>query len=133
MREPPSRFRRYWRLYRTSSGNPIIRDELKALSAGTYANMVSAMDEVVDVGLRASKPLRGEIRQIEADGDHGTTYRLLFAVDGRRRQMLLALVSFNKKTQKTPPRFIDLAEVRLGDWRSRREVHEATSRSSTRT
>lgn len=131
MRGAPSRFRRHWRLYRTGGGNPVIRDELKALTAGTYANIVAAMDEVVDVGLRVSKPLRGEIRQIAADGDHGTSYRILFAVDGRRRQMLLALVSFNKKTQKTPPRFIDLAEARLGDWRSRREVHEAESRPGT--
>ena len=64
--------------------------------------------------------MRNEIREIDADGEHGVTYRVLFATDGHHMQMLLALVLFNKKTQKTPSRFIDLAEARLRDWRSRR-------------
>jgi len=38
--------------------------------------------------------------------------------------MLLGLVAFSKKTQKTPGRQIDLAEDRLKDWRSRREAFE---------
>jgi hypothetical protein len=38
--------------------------------------------------------------------------------------MLLGLVAFNKKTQKTPDRHIALAEDRLKDWRSRRRAFE---------
>ena len=38
--------------------------------------------------------------------------------------MLLGLVAFSKKTQKTPDRHILLAEDRLKDWRSRREEFE---------
>jgi len=38
--------------------------------------------------------------------------------------MLLGLVAFNKKTQQTPDRYIELAEDRLKDWRARREKFE---------
>ncbi len=62
------------------------------------------MSEVEQRGLTGTKQIKGDIRQIEADGDHGVTYRLLFAVDGHASQMLLGLVAFSQKTQKTPDR-----------------------------
>ena len=118
--------RRYWRLYRTSLDHRVIRDELLALPREAYAEVKGAMDDVEDLGLQTSKRLRNEIRDIDAgDPTQGTTYRLLFNVDGREGQILLGLVFFNKKT-KTPPRYIDLAEKRLADWRSRRQQHEAS-------
>ncbi|MGH9137202.1 MAG: type II toxin-antitoxin system RelE/ParE family toxin [Acidimicrobiales bacterium] len=43
----------------------------------------------------------------------------MFAAEGSRGQVLLAVSAFSKKTQKTPPREITLAERRLGDWRRR--------------
>jgi phage-related protein len=49
---------------------------------------------------------------------HGS-YRVLFATEGARGQVLLAVSAFSKKTQKTPPREITLAERRLADWRRR--------------
>jgi phage-related protein len=114
------RHRRYWRLYRTAGERRVILEELHRLPIDDYANIRSAMLEVVKHGLRAAKSLRNEILEIDADGEHGVTYRLLFATDGHHLQMLLALVLFNKKSQKTPQRLIDLAEARLRDWRSRR-------------
>ena len=45
---------------------------------------------------------------------------MLFAREGAHSQVLLSLVAFNKKTQKTPPAEIRLAQHRLGDWRARR-------------
>lgn len=39
-------------------------------------------------------------------------------------QILLGLVVFSEKTQKTPDRHVNLAEDRLLDWRSRRKVFE---------
>jgi len=120
--------RRYWRLYRTSLDHRVIRDELLALPREAYAEVKGAMDDVEDLGLQTSKRLRNEIREIDAgDPTQGTTYRLLFAVDGREGQILLGLVFFNKKT-KTPPRYIDLAEKRLADWRSRRQQRLASKR-----
>ena len=49
----------------------------------------------------------------------GVIYRILFAPQGRRGQVLLALTAFKKKTQKAPSRLIRLAEQRLRDWEER--------------
>lgn len=129
MEEPAFRHHKYWRLYRTASGNRIIYEEIKALDARAYANVYAAMREVEELGVvAASKPVQGEIREIDADGEDHTGYRLLFAVDGYQRQMLLGLVLFNKKTQKTPKRYIDLAEERLKRWRAERAAMRRESR-----
>jgi phage-related protein len=53
-----------------------------------------------------------------AAGDR-VAYRVLFATEGARGQVLQALEAFKKKTQKTPPAAIALAERRLRDWRAR--------------
>ena len=47
------------------------------------------------------------------------SYRILFATEGKRGQILLGLEAFRKKTQKTPPESMALAERRLRDWRAR--------------
>lgn len=119
MTVPGFKQRKYWRLYR-SGRQRIVRDFLLELSNVDYASVYAAMDEVSDLRLRAARHVRGEIYEIEADGEHGVTYRVLFAVDGHDGQMLLALVPFNKKTQKTPPQYIDTAEDRLAKWRAGR-------------
>jgi hypothetical protein len=69
-------------------------------------------------GARDVNHLRGDIWQIEIDG-RSSTYRLLFAKEGRYHQVLLALEMVNKKWQKAKGRHIDLAEQRLADWRER--------------
>jgi phage-related protein len=76
------------------------------------------VNEVALEGLVAARHVRGEIYEIRADGDR-VKYRILFSKEGRRGQILLALEAFGKKTQKTPPDAIALAERRLQDWRTR--------------
>jgi phage-related protein len=76
------------------------------------------MEEVRDRGLRAARHLDGEIWEVRVDGDR-VIYRILFAEEGSRGQVLLALEGFNKKTQKTPPSVVKLAKRRLADWRRR--------------
>ncbi len=76
------------------------------------------MEEVRNRGLRAARRLDGEIWEVRVDGDR-VIYRILFAEEGSRGQILLALDGFNKKTQKTPRSTIDLAKRRLADWRKR--------------
>jgi phage-related protein len=110
---------KYWKFYR-SGDNHVVRDFLKGLPAADYASVLSAMEEVSEFGMRYARKVRGEIYEVEADGDHGVAYRVLFAVDGHDGQMLLALYPFNKKTQKTPPGYIDTAEERLTRWRAGR-------------
>jgi phage-related protein len=119
----------YWRFFRTAAGRRVIKEDLDALDDQTAANIKAAMDEVVELGInKGSKPVQGDIREVDAEGPDGTTYRLLFARDGHQKQILLAVVLFEKRTQKTPKRQIDLAEKRLGEWRKGRAALEAERR-----
>ena len=97
-----------------------MREFIRGLTAADAAEVLAAMDEVATVGLVSARHLRGDIYEVRAWGSH-QTFRILFAPEGRRGQVLLALDGFSKKTQKTPPGNIALAEFRLRDWRSRGE------------
>ena len=112
--------KRRWRDYRTAAGRRPVREFIDGLSDTDAAAVVAAMRDVRDTGLTAARHLRGDIHEVRADGDR-QTYRILFAPEGRRSQVLLALEGFSKKTQKTPPEKIRLAERRLADWRRRGE------------
>ena len=46
-------------------------------------------------------------------------YRVLFAPQGKHKQVFLSLEAIKKKTQKTPPDVIRLAKRLLRDWESR--------------
>ena len=68
--------------------------------------------------MSAARHLKGDIYEVRADGDR-QTFRILFAAEGKTSQVLLSLDGFSKKTQRTPPEKIRLAERRLADWRRR--------------
>ncbi len=91
---------------------------MAALAGADAAVIVAAMKEIALDGLVAARHLRDDIYELRADGAH-VTYRILFAVEGKRGQVLLALEGFSKKTRKTPTGTIELAARRLRDWRSR--------------
>ena len=110
-----------WRDYRTATGRRPIKAFIDGLSDVDAAAVVAAMKDVRETGLVAARHLRGEIYEVRADGDR-RTFRILFAPEGQRSQILLALDGFSKKTQKTPPEKIQLAEKRLADWRRRGET-----------
>lgn len=67
-------------------------------------------------GFGVAGHVRGDVFKMGVDGRHAT-YRLLFATEGSRSQVLLGLSVFSKRTQKTPPVEIALALRRLADWR----------------
>ena len=113
--------KRRWRDYRTAAGRRPIKAFIDGLSDVDAAAVVAAMKDVRETGLVAARHLRGEIYEVRADGDR-QTFRILFAPEGQRGQILLALDGFSKKTQKTPPEKIRLAEKRLADWRRRGEI-----------
>lgn len=110
--------RRRWRDYRTAQGSRPVRDFLTALPLPDQARMLAALKDVAIVGLRAARHLRGDIYEVRAEGVD-RAFRILFATEGRRSQVLLSLEGFVKKTQRTPPDRIALAQARLDDWRSR--------------
>jgi phage-related protein len=113
---PPRR--RRWRDYRTAAGRRPVADFIDGLTDVDAAVVVAAMKEVALEGLPASRHLRGDLYEVRAEGDRAT-YRILFAPEGSHGQVLLALEAFGKKTRKTPPQTIALAERRLKDWRAR--------------
>jgi phage-related protein len=120
--------KRRWRDYKTAAGRRPVKEFLEALSDEDVARVTAAMEEVEVEGLRAARHLRNAIYEIRTDGN-GVIYRILFAQQGKRNQVVLALVPFKKKTQKTPPQMIRLAERRLRD----REQRGAAIRKGRRT
>jgi len=114
----PQRVTHRWRDYRTASGRRPIKDFLSGLSSEDLAAVVAAMSEVRRCGLVVARHLDGEIYEVRADGK-AVTYRVLFAPQGKRQQILLSLVAFKKKTKKTPSGAIRLAKSRLRDWKNR--------------
>lgn len=118
--------KRRWRDYRTPSGRRPIKEFIDDLTDADAAVVVAAMRDVAEDGLPAARHLRGEIYEVRADGDR-QAFRVLFAPEGLRGQVLLSLEAFSKKTQKTPPAKIQLAERRLADWRRRGRSQERDS------
>ncbi|MGI8408175.1 MAG: type II toxin-antitoxin system RelE/ParE family toxin [Actinomycetota bacterium] len=110
--------RRRWRDYRTATGKRPVKEFISALSNDDQTEITAAMKDVTDYGLSMARHVRGEIYEVRASGVQ-QEYRVLFAVEGARSQILLSLEAFSKKTQKTPPPKIQLAERRLRDWRRR--------------
>lgn len=107
-----------WRDYQTASGRRPVKEFLDGLSLEDRAEVAAAMVDVRAEGLRVARHLRGDIYEIRALGPH-TSVRILFAQEGKKGRILLALEGFEKKTQKTPDRVIRLAESRLREWRAR--------------
>ena len=112
--------RRRWRFYTTSSGRTPVKDFVadEHLPRGDRDEILAAMKDIQVNGLDSARHLRADLYEVRADGRQAT-YRVLFAIEGNKGQVLLGLSSFSKKTQKTPLVQISLAEDRLRDWRSR--------------
>jgi phage-related protein len=96
---------------------------IDALTDEEVASIVAGMKDVIARGLPSAKHLRGDIYEVRADAAT-RSFRLLFAAEGNYSQVLLSLSVFEKRTQKTPPRELDLAEARLRDWRHRGTARE---------
>jgi phage-related protein len=115
--DPPSR---RWRFYRTAGGATPVRDFLTSptLPSDDRDEVLAAMKDVQVNGLPVARHVQGDIYEVRARGAHAT-YRVLFAAEGARSQVLLAVSAFSKKTQKTTPSELSLAQRRLADWRRR--------------
>ena len=86
----PRPIRRRWRDYRTASGRSPVEEFIDGLSDSDAAAVLAGMEEVRDRGLRAARHLEGEVWEVRVDGDR-VIYRILFAEEGSRGQILLAL------------------------------------------
>lgn len=110
--------RQRWRDYRTAIGRPPVKDFIDDLPDADAEEVAAAMRDVRKNGLKVARQLHEDIYEVRADGV-SESYRLLFAQEGARSQILLSLHMISKHTQKTPPADIALAEKRLRDWRER--------------
>jgi phage-related protein len=118
-KKPRPEPKRRWREYRTAAGRSPVAEFINRLdSADDRAEIYAAMADVRREGLAVAERLVDEIHEVKAEGER-QSFRLLFATEGEHDQVLLALVAFSKKTQKTPRREIELAQRRLRDWRLR--------------
>jgi hypothetical protein len=116
--------RRRWREYTTAAGRSPVEEFIDALSDDDAAAVLAGMYEVRSEGLRVACHLEGDIWEVRVDGDR-VIYRILFAPEGARGQILLALEGIKKKTRRTPPATIALAKRRLADWRRRGDAKRA--------
>lgn len=122
--------RRRWRDYRTRAGGRPVKAFLDKLTDEELAAVVAGMKEVVARGLAAARHLRGDVYEVRADAST-RSFRVLFAGEGRYAQVLLSLSVFEKRTQKTPPRELQLAEDRLRDWRLRSGGMRGTAKATS--
>jgi phage-related protein len=116
--QPIPTYRRQWRDYQTPAGAKPVEDFIDGLSDEDAADVLAEMQKVAKEGLTAARHVRGDIWEVRATGAH-QIFRILFAPEGRYKQVLLALEGFSKKTQTTPEPLIKNAERRLRDWRTR--------------
>ena len=97
-------------------GRSPVREFIRSLPLDHQAEILAEMEAVSRDGMAAARHLRNEIYEVRANAGV-VQYRVLLALEGHRGQVLLSLEAFTKKTQKTPPERIVLAEHRLADWR----------------
>lgn len=110
--------RRRWRDYATPAGARPVKELIDDLNDQDAEKVAAAMKDARKHGLNVARHLRGPIYEVRASGKD-EDYRILFATEGGRGQILLALVALSKRARKTPKRLIELAEQRLRDWRDR--------------
>lgn len=87
-------------MYRTASGQQIVKDSIDALSDDQRLAVRTAMARVAREGLITARHLRGDIYEVRAAADRAR-FRVLFAQE--TRFVLLGLHLFQKQSQRTPP------------------------------
>jgi phage-related protein len=92
-----------------------VDDEIAALPTGLRARLLRLLRLVEDVGLEKvhephAKHLEGKLWELRVSAVEGIARGLYVTMDGRR---VIVLHVFEKKTQKTPRRAIELALDRM--------------------
>ena len=106
--------------YVEDSGAEPVLDFLRALDRRTKARFDWSIEQLLIRNVTAREPLvkhlAGKVLELRCESDRNI-YRLLYAFMSRRR--ILFLHGFQKKTQQTPRRDIELAERRLAHFLAR--------------
>ncbi len=111
-----------WRIvfYRDAQGNRPVREFLQQLDLKTQGRFDWSIEQLRILNVRAHEPLvkhlEGKIWELRRTSD-GNIYRVLyFFFTGRR---IVLVHGFQKKTDKTPRREIEIAERRMEDFINR--------------
>ena len=100
------------RFYESASGRQPVRDWLFGLSAEdrrTVGYDVQTVEFGWPVGMPTCRPLGGGLWEVRSNLGDGTIGRIIFCIVNGEMALLHGFI---KKTQKTPPRDIEIAERR---------------------
>lgn len=104
--------------FRTASGSEPVRDWLKSLPPEDRRRIGEDLKTVEfgwPVGMPVCRAMGGGLHEVRTHLDGNRIARILFYID--RRQRLVVLHGFIKKSRKTPPSDLDLA-------RANKRMHE---------
>lgn len=108
--------------YTDERGNCPVEEFLDHLDAKTRARFIWSLEQLKEQNVRAREPLvkhlEGKLWELRRASD-GNIFRVLYFIYTGRNIVLLH--GFQKKTQKTPRREIEVAEQRMADFISRAE------------
>ena len=95
-------------------------DDLSPRSKQSFLALLNRLRDrgPFDLGKDKTRPIRGRIWELKVSAD--VEVRALYTAENER--MILLLVFFIKKTQKTPLREIEKAEARYKKWRADNEA-----------
>lgn len=106
--------------YRNSDGEEPVAEFFDALPIDIRAKITRLLDLLSNYGVLLKEPhtkqIRGKIREIRIKDNIGAVRILYFGYTGRR---FVLLHGFVKKSDKTPQREIDTAELRMQDFLKR--------------
>jgi phage-related protein len=112
-----------WKIefYLTEGGKSPVEEFLRGLDDKTQARFIYSIEQLRLMNVHASEPLvkhlEGKLWELRR-ASSGNVYRLLyFFFTGRK---IVFVHGFQKKSQKTPPREIETAKVRMSDYLSRK-------------
>ena len=106
--------------YRTASGNEPVREWLQSLAKTEKFRIgvdIWKVQSEWPIGMPHVRPLGDGLCEVRCNLPHGIA-RVLFIVDG---DDMVLLHGFMKKTQKTPPEALALAEKRRRDYDQNQE------------
>jgi phage-related protein len=99
--------------FRTEAGNEPVRDWLKGLPEAerkAIGTDIRTAEYGWPIGMPVCRPLGGGLHEVRTDLPGNRTARVVFCID--RRQRMVLLHGFIKKTRRTPADDLDLAAAR---------------------
>ena len=106
--------------YRSASGNEPVREWVQSLNKSEKFRIgvdIWKVQSEWPIGMPHVRTLGNALHEVRSNLPHGIA-RILFTIDGDK---LVLLHGFIKKTQKTPPEALSLADKRRRDYEQNKE------------